>query len=199
MSSKLPNVAIIRLDKDSVPNFPTFIPSWGNPDLPIKSIQNLYYLLLLSDHYVIIYFFYFNTASSGVCQTLRVQLQNNAFEAHDLLEGTYLLASEVNGQPSWIKNDPQECCGIWHVPDSRVWLIGPLQYSGSNQGGIESKNLGSKLEYPENIVDWNYHTDNQGWIKGNDDVIIGRCIEENKKKGKSVPFICYELANFNKC
>ena len=48
--SKFPNVAIIRLDKDSVPNFPTFIPSWGNPDLPIKSIWNLYYVLLLSGH-----------------------------------------------------------------------------------------------------------------------------------------------------
>ena len=146
----------------------------------------MYYLLLLSDHYVIIYFFYFNTASSGVCQTLRVQLKNNAFEAHDLLEGTYLLASEVNGQPSWIKNDPQECCGIWYVPDSRVWLIGPLQYSGSNQGGIESKDLGSKFLYPENIVEWNYHTTENGWqfYSGNDDIIVG-CID-HKMKGKSI-------------
>ena len=77
-------------------------------------------------------------------------------------------------------------------------MIGAIEFKGLDQGGIESKDLGSKFEYPENIVDWNYYTTENGWIKGNDDVIIG-CIEDNKKEGKSVPFICYELANFNKC
>ena len=128
-----------------------------------------------------ILFFYFNTAS-GVCQSLRVQLQNNAFKAQREREGTYLLASNVNGQPSWIS----ECCGIWYMPNIRRWMIGPLQSIGEENGGIESKKLGSKLEYPENIVDWNYHTKN-GWVfdNGNNDIII-ECMghKDYKMKGK---------------
>ena len=38
ISSKFPNVAIIRLDNLFLPNFPANNPTWGNPDLPIKSI-----------------------------------------------------------------------------------------------------------------------------------------------------------------
>ena len=122
-------------------------------------------------------------------------MQNNAAEEQWDREGTYILHwSKVNEQPSWIS----EFSGIWYVPNVRGWMIGALEFKGLDQGGIESKDLGSKFEYPENIVDWNYYTTENGWIKGNDDVIIG-CIEDNKKKGKSVPLICYELANFNKC
>ena len=35
---RFPNVAIIRLDKNFVPNFPSNNPTWGNQDLQIKSI-----------------------------------------------------------------------------------------------------------------------------------------------------------------
>ena len=54
-------------------------------------------LICLSNHdddVIMILFFYFNTAS-GVCQSLRVQLQNNAFKAQREREGTYLLTSIV--------------------------------------------------------------------------------------------------------
>jgi hypothetical protein len=115
---------------------------------------------------------------------LRFQLQNNALEAQWEREGTYLLASNVNGQPCWIS----ECCGIWYMPDISRWMIGPLESIGLEDGGIESKTLGSKLEYPENIVDWNYHTKN-GWefYNGNDDIII-ECIDhkDHNKKSKSM-------------
>ena len=145
------------------------------------------YVLLLSDRIVIIIFFFLfqlDTASSGVCQYLRVQLQNNALEAQWEREGTYLLASNVNGQPCWIS----ECCGIWYMPDISRWMIGPLESIGLEDGGIESKILGSKLEYPENIVEWNYHTKN-GWefYNGNNDIII-ECIDhkDHNKKSKSM-------------
>ena len=135
---------------------------------------------------IILLFFYFNTASSGVCQSLRVHLQNNAKEAQWKREGTYLLETKVNGQPSWTSKSCS--CGIWYLPDIRRWMIGPLKFIGSDQGGIESKDLGNKLEYPENIVDWNYHTE-YGWVfyNGNDDIII-ECIgyKDHKKKGKSI-------------
>ena len=143
----------------------------------------MYYVLLLSDHNVIIILllFYFNTASSGVCQSLRVQLKNNALEAQSERVGTYQRASKVNEQTSWIS----EYCGIWYVPKARRWMIGSLEHIKLDQGGIESKELGNKFEYPENIVDWNYHTEN-GWefYSGNDDVVIG-CID-HKMKGKSI-------------
>ena len=67
-------------------------------------------------------------------------------------------------------------------------MIGPLKSIGGENGGIESKKLGSKVEYPENIVDWNYHTKN-GWefYNGNDDIIIEWIGDKDyKKKGKSV-------------
>ena len=35
---RFPNVAIIRLDKHFVTNFPSNNPTWGNQDLQIKSI-----------------------------------------------------------------------------------------------------------------------------------------------------------------
>ena len=104
-------------------------------------------------------------------------MQNNALEAQRDKEGTYELSSNVNGQPSWIS----ECCGIWYVLVWRIWMIGPLEFIGTDQGGIESKVLGSKVESPEYIVEWNYHTEN-GWVpyNGNDDVIVG-CISPEGK------------------
>ena len=130
-------------------------------------------------------FYYFNTTASGVCQSLRVQLQNNALEAQGNKEGTYELASKVNEQPSWIS----ECCGIWYVLVWRIWMIGPLEFIGTDQGGIESKASGSKVESPEYIVEWNYHTFETDWVfsDGNDDVIVG-CIshKDHKKKGKLI-------------
>ena len=84
------------------------------------------------------YDFFFNTASS-VCQLLRVKLQNNAFQAQRDMEGTYSLASLVNGQPSWTS----ESCGygIWYIQDGRRWKIGPLESIGEENGGIESNPL----------------------------------------------------------
>ena len=97
------------------------------------------------------------------------------------------VASKVNGQPSWIS----EGSGIWYVPDTTRWMIGPLEFIGEDAGGIESKELGSKVEYPENIVHWNYHTPD-GWVfyNGNDDVIVG-CVshsKDHKKKSKPTVF-----------
>ena len=93
------------------------------------------------------------------------------------------VASKVNGQPSWIS----EGSGIWYVPDTTRWMIGPLEFIGEDAGGIESKELGSKVEYPENIVEWNYHTSENGWVyyDGSDDIII-ECIDQkdHTKKGK---------------
>ena len=67
-------------------------------------------------------------------------------------------------------------------------MIGPLRSIGEENGGIESKKLGSKVEYPEKIVDWNYHASN-GWVfyNGNDEIII-ECIGQKgfKKKGKFI-------------
>ena len=112
-------------------------------------------------------------------------MQNNALEAQGNKEGTYELASKVNEQPSWIS----ECCGIWYVPENQIWMIGPLEYIGTDQGGIESKVLGSKVESPEYIIEWNYHTYETDWVfyNGNDDVIVG-CIshEDHKKEGKPI-------------
>ena len=140
--------------------------------------------LLSKCHYVSSFFFFSNTAASGVCKSLRVQLKNNALEAQTEKDGTYELASKVNGQPSWIS----EYAGIWYVPDTTRWMIGPLEFIGSDAGGIESKELGRKVEYPEYIVVWNYHTEN-GWVpyNGNDDVIVG-CVshsKDHKKKDKT--------------
>ena len=112
-------------------------------------------------------------------------MQNNALEAQGNKEGTYELASKVNEQPSWIS----ECCGIWYVPENQIWMIGPLEYIGTDQGGIESKASGSKVESPEYIVEWNYHTFETDWVfnDGNDDVIVG-CIshKDHEKKGNLI-------------
>jgi hypothetical protein len=133
-------------------------------------------------------FFYFNTTVSGVCKSLRVQLKNNAWEAQTNKEGTYELASKVNEQPSWIS----EYAGIWYVPETTRWMIGPLEFIGSDAGGIESKELGSKVEPPYNILVWNYHTEN-GWVpyNGNDDVIVG-CVSHSKThKKKDKPILLF--------
>jgi hypothetical protein len=145
-------------------------------------------------------FFYFNTLVSGVCESLRVQLKNNAWEAQTNKEGTYELASKVNEQPSWIS----EYAGIWYVPETTRWMIGPLEFIGSDAGGIESKEIGSKVEPPYNILVWNYHTEN-GWVpyNGNDDVIVG-CVSHSKahkKKDKPIllfltPFFTFFLTLF---
>ena len=45
---RFPNVAIIRLDKRFVPNFPTNNPTWRNKDLQIKSIFESLHILLYS-------------------------------------------------------------------------------------------------------------------------------------------------------
>ena len=116
---------------------------------------------------------------------MKVGLQNNAKAAQSEREGTYLQASKVNGLPSWTS---KSCgCGIWYVLENEIWMIGPLQFIGEANGGIESKVLGSKVEYPENIMEWNYHTSENGWVyyDGSDDIII-ECIDQkdHKTKGK---------------
>mgnify|MGYP001397248952 CR=1 FL=1 len=68
-------------------------------------------------------------------------------------------------------------------------MIGPLEFIGTDNGGIESKEFGgSKVESPEYIVEWNYHTiDDWVFYNGNDDVIVG-CVshsKDHKKKDKS--------------
>ena len=109
-------------------------------------------------------------------------------EAQHDKPGTYELASKVNGKPSWIS----ESFGIWYVLENQIWMIGPLVFIGSDQGGIESKVLGSKVESPEYIVEWNYHTEN-GWVpyNGNDDVIVG-CVSHNKDpKMEGAPILLF--------
>ena len=132
----------------------------------------------------VIIIFFFNTTVSDVCKSLRVQLKNNALETQGDREGTYELASKANEQPSWIS----EGSGIWYLPDATRWIIGPLDYIGTDFGGIESKEFGSKVEYPENIVHWNYAIAIDDWVfyNGNDDVIVG-CVshsKDHKKKDK---------------
>ena len=120
-------------------------------------------------------------------------MQNNALEAQTDKEGTYELASKVNEQPSWIS----ECCGIWYVPENQIWMIGPLEYIGTDQGGIESKELGSKVESPEYIIEWNYHTYETDWVfyNGNDDVIVG-CISHKDHKKKGIPILLFLILYF---
>ena len=130
---------------------------------------------------------FFNTASS-VCQSLRVELKYNALEAQQDRKGTYTLSSLVNGQPSWTS---ESCgCGIWYVQGIKRWMIGPLESIGEEDGGIESNpELGSKLEHPFNIMDWNYHTEN-GWMPSNGiDEIVIECIgkEDRQMEGKRYP------------
>ena len=122
---------------------------------------------------------FFNTAS-GVCQSLRVQLFNDAFEAQWERQGIYHISALVNGQPSW--TTPYS--GIWYMPELRRWKIGPIESIGLNCEGLESVELGSKLYYPENIhftcKDWNYHT-MDGWVPANEHNYI--LVE---KRGKNI-------------
>ena len=126
--------------------------------------------------------------STGVCQSLRVQLFNNAFDAQWERQGIYHISALVNGQPSW--TTPYS--GIWYMPEIRRWTIGPIESIGLNYGGLESMELGSKFYYPEYIhrIGWNYHT-MDGWVPANEhDYILV------EKKGKTIlgridmPSIC---------
>ena len=135
---------------------------------------------------------FFNTAS-GVCQSLRVQLFNNAFEAQWERQGIYHISALVNGQPSW--TTPYS--GIWYMPELRRWKIGPIESIGLNCEGLESVELGNKLYYPEHIhcKDWNYHT-MDGWVPANEHNYI--LVE---KRGKNIldhldmPSICNSRRN----
>ena len=115
---------------------------------------------------------------------MRVKLQNNALEANRDREGTYSLSSLVNGQPSWTS----ESCGsgIWYVKDIERWMIGPLESIGEEDGEIHSI---PKLEwkvYPNDIKDWKYYTEEDGWMPSKIDEIIIECIgeEDRQMKGK---------------
>ena len=128
---------------------------------------------------------FFNTASS-VCQSLRVELKHNALEAQRNKEGTYSLSSLVNGQPSWTS---ESCgCGIWYVEGIDRWLIGSLESIGEENGEIHSDPKRTKqTEYPFNIMNWKYYTEEDGWMpsNGKDEIII-ECIgeEDRQRKGK---------------
>ena len=111
------------------------------------------------------------------CQTLLVELKNEARQKQGSRQGFYEYHAITNGKPSWVS----AYHAIWYVPQFLDWFIGPRSRIGENWAGIISRGDvdGNKTpNYVPNNV-WRYWSN--GWqTPNNPNDISVMCLGTNR-------------------
>ena len=106
------------------------------------------------------------------CQTIVIELKNNALEADVSKQGIYQRSSCVNGRNSWVS--PSNA--VWYVPHYQEWYIGYLENIGTYLNGMQSFGQQGDLNCPYNVSigNWQYFSGG-AWIMPEDvnDISIG--------------------------
>ena len=109
----------------------------------------------------------------ATCQKILVTLEDNALVAKGHVEGIYHKSSTVNGYPSWTSTSKANIkwAGLF-------WEIKAKDFIGVFLGGIYSSN---RNQCPFNLQSeqWNYATNDIGWISGKANEISINCIDGN--------------------
>ena len=69
-----------------------------------------------------------------VCQSIFVDLKNDANSKQSYKKGKYKLSNEINGKPSWVSNEKE--LAIWWSSQYSQWAIGSLDDLGTNIRGL---------------------------------------------------------------
>ena len=96
------------------------------------------------------------------CQTIIISLKNGALIHQPNRQGIYQRAGKVNGKTSWISLNNQ---ALWYNAPSDDWMIGPVDYLGTDTGSISSTGEQGRSSCPYSVPNdaWEYG-DNDGWI-----------------------------------
>jgi hypothetical protein len=113
------------------------------------------------------------------CQTIFVSLKNGALSYQSSKQGIYQRAGKVNGKTSWISSSSH---ALWFNPASGDWMIGPVEYLGTDSGFISSTGDQGRSSCPYNVPNdaWMYGSPvvNSWVIAGANDVSI-ECLTGN--------------------
>ena len=85
----------------------------------------------------------------------------------------------MNGKTSWVSSG--NVSALWYDASSADWLIGTLEYLGTNTGGIGSEGNHGRSSCPYNLPQnaWKYGA-NQAWITADDNDVNIECLAGNR-------------------
>ena len=115
------------------------------------------------------------------CQTIVISLKNGALLHHSSMQGIYQRAGKVNGKTSWISSSN---AALWYNAEYNDWVIGPVNYLGTSNGGITSGSQG-RSSCPYNVPNdaWKYVDNNGGWIIADANDVSIECLTGNHSFG----------------
>ena len=110
------------------------------------------------------------------CQTIIISLKNGALIHQPNRQGIYQRAGKVNGKTSWISLNNQ---ALWYNAPSDDWMIGPVDYLGTDTGAIQSNGDQGISSCPYNVPNdaWEYW--NNGWIIADANDVSIECLSGN--------------------
>ena len=105
------------------------------------------------------------------CQTILVSFENDVLLHQSHRQGNYQRAGKVNAKTSWISSSNN---ALWYNAVSADWLIGPVDYLGTDIGGIASTGNQGITSCPYNVPNdaWMYVEDGSWIIADANDVSI---------------------------
>ena len=96
------------------------------------------------------------------CQTIILELKNDALEKQSSRQGLYHASDCYNGRKSWISS----LNAIGYLPQNQEWYIGPLDGIGL---GIISMGHQGDLNCPYNVTNNNWqYWDGRSWTLSDD-------------------------------
>ena len=100
----------------------------------------------------------------GCSSAVRITLKNDIREYQGGRAGTYERSTDVNGKPSYMKDDD----AIWYDRKDH-WVIGSVKNLGDSVGGIKAKDDFEGLTDENNV--WNY-ADDEWKPAGTNDITV---------------------------
>ena len=109
------------------------------------------------------------------CQTIVISLKNDALLHQSSMKGIYQRAAKVNGKTSWISTSNN---ALWYNA-RHEWLIGPVDYLGTDTCSIESTGAQGRSSCPYNVPNdaWMYwNIDIGSWINADANDVNIECL-----------------------
>ena len=111
------------------------------------------------------------------CQTIVISLKNGALLHQYIAQGIYQRAGKVDGKTSWISSSN---LALWYNAATDDWIIAPVDYLGTNIGGISSTGNQGKSSCPYSVPNdaWMY-SDVDSWIIADANDVSIECLTGN--------------------
>ena len=108
---------------------------------------------------------------------MTISLSGSVLSYQGVCAGDYHESATVNGHPSWINAG----YAIWYADDLSDWVVGDIEYRGSNYIRIEADGQGTTCPYYIASSNWDYF-DGSSWVSFSSSVISVTC---SQAKGKN--------------